>query len=35
LDEVIARLGEKMPGSVEVRDLAGLESNLLRMWSEL
>jgi len=35
LDAVIARLGEKMPGSEEVRDLAGLESNLLRMWSEL
>ena len=35
LDEVISRVAERMPGSDEVRDLSGLESNLLRMWAEL
>jgi PKHD-type hydroxylase len=35
LDEVIMRIAQKLPDSDEVRDLSGLESNLLRMWSEL
>ncbi len=35
LDETIMRIAQKLPGSDEVRDLAGLESNLLRMWAEL
>ena len=35
LDGVVGRLAEKMPGSEEVRDLAGMVGNLTRMWAEL
>ena len=35
LDGVVGRLAEKMPGSEEVRDLAGMVGNLTRMLAEL
>jgi PKHD-type hydroxylase len=35
LDGLVGRVGERMPGSTEVRDLAGIVGNLTRMWAEL
>jgi len=35
LDSLVGRLAERMPGSAEVRDLAGVVGNLTRMWAEL
>jgi len=35
LDGLVGRVAERMPGSTEVRDLAGLVGNLTRMWAEL
>ena len=35
LDSIVGRLAERMPGSTEVRDLAGMVGNLTRMWAEL
>ncbi len=35
LDGLVGRVAERMPGSTEVRDLAGLVGNLIRMWAEL
>jgi PKHD-type hydroxylase len=35
LDGLVAKIDERMPGSTEVRDLAGIVGNLTRMWAEL
>jgi PKHD-type hydroxylase len=35
LDGLVGRVAERMPGSTEVRDLAGIVGNLTRMWAEL
>lgn len=35
LDGLVGRLAERLPGSDEVRDLAGMVGNLTRMWAEL
>jgi PKHD-type hydroxylase len=35
LDGLVGRVNERMPGSTEVRDLAGIVGNLTRMWAEL
>jgi PKHD-type hydroxylase len=35
LDGLVARVADRMPGSTEVRDLAGIVGNLTRMWVEL
>ena len=35
LDGLVARVSDRMPGSTEVRDLAGFVGNLTRMWAEL
>jgi PKHD-type hydroxylase len=35
LDGLVGRVAERLPGSTEVRDLAGIAGNLVRMWAEL
>jgi hypothetical protein len=35
LDGLVGRVAERLPGSTEVRDLAGVVGNLTRMWAEL
>lgn len=35
LDGLVGRVAERMPGSTEVRDLAGIVGNLTRLWAEL
>lgn len=35
LDGLVDRVAKRMPGSTEVRDLAGAVGNLIRMWAEL
>ena len=34
LDQVVGSLAERMPGSIEVRELSGVVNSLTRMWGE-